>query len=170
MAVAWIQMAINRDTGGSIHHTILLWPLPQFIIAVSLAAASYRLGRAGIPAVAAIVAVLGISGALVTNEYFAKAVRNGGGPVLDDAIFPLSRYLKDSQSRWVFALDWGIFEQLRLLHRGRLLLGGGIDQISKPEMTAEDRAIVEQMLSDPENLFVAPHAGFRVLPREHTRN
>src|SRR5262249_39681212 len=39
MAVAWIQMAITANTGGSVHHTVLLWPLPQVVIAVSLAAA-----------------------------------------------------------------------------------------------------------------------------------
>ena len=36
-----------------VHHTILLWPLPQVVIAVSFASASRRLGRAGIPALAA---------------------------------------------------------------------------------------------------------------------
>ena len=160
LGVAWIQMAINRETGGAIHHTILLWPLPQFIMAISFSAVSYRLGRAGIPAFAAIVAILGTSGALVTNEYFATAVRNGGGPAWSDAIFPLSRYLKDSETRWVLALDWGIVEQLHLLHRGKVLVGGGFDQISKPEMTGEDRAIVERMLSNPENLFIAHTPAF----------
>src|SRR5439155_21214382 len=58
MAVAWIQMAITANTGWSLHHTLLLWPLPQLIIAVSLAGASRRLGRFGRPAIAILVAAV----------------------------------------------------------------------------------------------------------------
>src|ERR1039458_5753066 len=42
MAVAWIQMAITANAGGSVHHTILLWPLPQLIVAVSFAANCWK--------------------------------------------------------------------------------------------------------------------------------
>src|ERR1035438_10846524 len=35
MAIAWAQMAITANAGGSVHHAILLWPLPQMVIAVS---------------------------------------------------------------------------------------------------------------------------------------
>ena len=62
MAVAWVQMAITANTGASVHHTILLWPFPQVVIAVSFASASRRLGRAGIPALAVTMAVLMVSG------------------------------------------------------------------------------------------------------------
>ena len=49
MAVQWAQMAITVGAGGSVHHAILIWPLPQMLIAVSFAAASRRLGRAAHP-------------------------------------------------------------------------------------------------------------------------
>ena len=75
------------------------------------------------------------------NEYFAQMVRYGGAKSWTDAIFPLSRYLKDDPAHWAFALDWGIADQLRLLHRGKLHIAVGTDQVSKPEMTAEDRAV-----------------------------
>ena len=29
--VTWFQMAIGRETGGSVHHAILLWPIPAFL-------------------------------------------------------------------------------------------------------------------------------------------
>lgn len=64
LAVAWLQMAVTRGTGGSVHHSILLWPWPYVVIAVSLAAASERWGRRGIPALAAVIALLAISSAL----------------------------------------------------------------------------------------------------------
>ena len=164
IAVAWVQMAINQNTGGSIHHTILLWPLPHFIMAISFSAASYRLGRAGIPAAAAITAVLAISGALVINEYIAQAVRNGGTPSWTEAIFPLSADLKTRPSNWVFALDWGITDPLRLLQRGRLRVTVGTDQLSKPELSAQDRAQLQQMISTPGNLFIDHTPDFAFQP------
>jgi len=155
MTVAWLQMALNANTGGSVHHTILLWPLPQIIMGVSLAGVSRRLGRAGIPALAAVLAVAVVSGGLVTNEYYAEAVRYGGGQAWTDAIYPLSGYLEGLPKKYVFSLDWGIVDPLRLLNGGRLLLATGNEQTSKPEVSPEDRVIVLRMLNDPENLYVA---------------
>ncbi len=83
MTIAWIQMALNPQTGGSAHHTILLWPWPEAVIGVSFAGVSRRMGRFGVPAVAAVVALTGASCLLVTNEYYAKIVRNGGVPGLE---------------------------------------------------------------------------------------
>ena len=51
MAVAWIQMAITANAGGSVHHAILLWPLPHMVIAISFAAALASIeGRRNSPA------------------------------------------------------------------------------------------------------------------------
>jgi 4-amino-4-deoxy-L-arabinose transferase-like glycosyltransferase len=168
-AVAWIQMAVNQNTGGSIHHTILLWPIPQFIVAVSFAGVSYRLGRAGIPAAATITAVVAISGALVINEYFVMAVRNGGAPFWTDGIYSLSRYLKEKPANWIFALDWSIADQLRLLSRGRLQVGIGSDQVAKPEMNAEDREIATRMLAIPDCVYVAHTPEFEVFKGPNER-
>jgi hypothetical protein len=129
MAVAWIQMATTRDAGGSVHHIILLWPFPTMIIAVSFAAASRRLGRAGLPAAIAITAVLAGSEVLVTNEYYAVMVRNGGTVPWSDAIYTLSDYLKSGPpARSVACVDWGIMDSLRLLNRGALPLRWGGDE------------------------------------------
>jgi 4-amino-4-deoxy-L-arabinose transferase-like glycosyltransferase len=168
-AIAWIQMAVNQNTGGSIHHTILLWPIPQFIVAVSFAGVSYRLGRAGIPAVAAITAVVAVSGALVINEYFVKAVRNGGAPFWTDGIYSLSRYLKDNPAQWRFALDWSIADQIRLLHRGRVRVDSGNDQVSKEQMTDSDRAEIAKMLALPDSLYIAHTPEFEIFKGANER-
>ena len=141
MTVAWIQMAINASTGGSVHHTILLWPLPQIIIAISLAAASRRLGRAGMTAIAAVVAVVMASGLLVTNEYHFLMMRNGGSQNWTDAIFGLADYMKGISPSNVFCVDWGIMDSMRLLSRGKLPLRVGTDPITKPALTDVDRRI-----------------------------
>lgn len=165
LAVAWIQMAINQATGGSVHHTILLWPLPQFIIAVSFSAFSHRFRRAGIPAIAVVTAVTALSSALVMNEYFRNAVRNGGGKVWSDAIFPLAACLKQQPPQtWFFTMDWGIGDQIRLLERGKLWIANGSDQVAKPALEPGDRDYLNQIIGTPANIFVAHTKDFEVFP------
>jgi hypothetical protein len=145
MGIAWIQMAVNRNTGGSIHHTILLWPLPQAIVALSFARIPRR-------AALALTAVVALSGALVVNEYYSELVRNGGAPAWDDAVFPMAQYLdRAAPYDTAFAMDWGIIEPVRLLDHGRVRLAVGTDPQPEPELRA--------MVADPRNLFIAHPAG-----------
>jgi hypothetical protein len=160
MAVAWIQMATNANTGGSIHHTILLWPLPQLVIAVSFAAASRRLGRAGLPVAALLTAAMFVSGVLVANEYFFVSYSYGGSPVWSDAVLPLSDYLKSAGTATVYCVDWGMFDALRYLNHGTLKLAVGNDPIGKKELTPDDRRAVLHMLDDPGAIYVAHTKAF----------
>jgi len=164
LAVAWVQMAITANTGGSVHHTVLLWPLPQVVVAVSLAAASRQLGRAGIPALAAILAVTVVSGALVVNEYYAVMRRDGGAQSWTDGIFALSDYLKTAPASAVVCLDWGILDPLRLLNRGKLPLEMRPDSLPQPQMTEGDRAWLAFRLSDPGALFIGHTKEYEFFP------
>jgi hypothetical protein len=119
-AIAWVQMAVTANTGASVHHTILLWPLPQAIVAISFAGAAARLGRAAIPALAIVLGVVLASNLLVANEYFFMMSRDGGSESWSDAIVPLSARLESARPPAVFCADWGIQDSLRLLSRGRL--------------------------------------------------
>jgi Dolichyl-phosphate-mannose-protein mannosyltransferase len=121
-AVAWVQMALTANTGGSVHHTILLWPLPASIIAISFAGASRQLGPAGALALAAAVAVLAVSDLLVMSEYLAKMERNGASVAWSDAIIPLAGRLQATPGEGVYCVDWGIEDGLRIIARGRLPL------------------------------------------------
>lgn len=120
MAVAWIQMALTANTGGSVHHTILLWPLPVWIVAVSFAGAADRLGRAAAPVLAVAALLLVGSNLLVLNEYHLMMARDGGSVSWSDAIFPLTERLVQTHPPAVFCADWGIQDSLRLLGRGAL--------------------------------------------------
>ena len=164
MAAAWIQMATTPLAGGSIHHTILLWPLPAMVMAVSFAAASRRLCRAGIPAVAVILAVLVASDVLVTNEYFWKSVRNGGSHTWTDALFPLSADLMAMRPAAVYCADWDIFESLRLLDRGALPLFSGMDPVPAPEMSPTDRRWLLGMIAAPNTVWVTHVPDFEFFP------
>src|ERR1019366_6074144 len=154
MAIAWAQMAITADAGGSVHHAILLWPLPQMVIAISFAAASRRLGRAGVPALAVVLAVLMVSGLLVTNEYRVLIVRNGGSRNWTDAIFRLADYLKDASAGSLFCEDWGIMDSLRLLSRGKLPLVVGTDPFTMPAHNDAEREFLANAISQPDHLFI----------------
>ncbi len=154
MALAWAQMAVTANTGGSVHHAILIWPLPHMVIAISFAAASRRLGGAGIPALAAVLAVLMVSGLLVTNEYRVLILRNGGRPNWTDAIFRLADYMKGISPRYVFCVDWGIMDTMRLLSRGKLPLIVGTDPINKPALNTTDREFLARSIAGPGHIFI----------------
>jgi hypothetical protein len=164
MAVAWLQMALTAGAGGSVHHIILLWPLPQMIMGISFASASRRLGRAGVPVLAAFLVIAMSSGLLVTNEYYARMVRNGGAIAWSDAVFPLADYLKKNSAGYIFCLDWGYLDTLRVLSDNRLPVRVGSDPISKQELTGDDRATLADLIGNPAHLFVAHTTGFEFFP------
>ena len=164
MAIAWAQMAVTAGAGGSVHHAILLWPLPQMIVAISFAAASRRLRRAGIPALALVLTVLMVSGLLVTNEYRRLILRNGGNPYWTDAIFGLAGYLKSVPADNVFCMDWGMMESLRLLSSGKLPLRVGTDPINKPSLDDADRQYLARTISEPRQVFINHPKDFEFFP------
>lgn len=163
MILAWAQMAFNYHTGGSVHHTILLWPLPYLAMAPPLAAASRRIGRAGIPALAAVTATLCVSNALVANEYYVRMLRQGGSIPWTDAIFRLNSYLKGSTAP-IYCVDWGILDNLRLMSRGRLYVRDAAEHTSRPVPTAEDREIVRAQLAIPDAVFVVHTSLAEIFP------
>jgi 4-amino-4-deoxy-L-arabinose transferase-like glycosyltransferase len=164
MIVAWLEMVLTAKGGNGLHHTILLWPLPQVIIAISFAEASRRLGRAGVPLVAAVTALLMASGLMLMNEYHVRMARNGGAISWTDAIFSLSEYIRAVPAKTVYSLDWGFFDALRMLRGGALRIRVGEDPIGKPHLTEDERRAVLDMISTPEHVFIAHSKGFEFYP------
>ncbi|HTM51833.1 MAG TPA: glycosyltransferase family 39 protein [Bryobacteraceae bacterium] len=155
-AIAWVQMLFAKGAGGSVHHAILLWPFPALFAAVAFAEASRKLGRRGLPVLGAFTAFLAGANALVTNEYFARLVRNGPTESWTDAVTPLSDYLRHVKpGTTIYVNDWGIFDTVRMLSRGKLTLRVGSDPLSKPQLDAEDRRVVQARLAEPEVIFVS---------------
>src|SRR5450759_1659446 len=101
---------------------------------------------AGIPALGVVLAVLMVSGLLVTNEYRVVIVRNGGNPNWTDAIFRLADYMKGVSPSNVFCVDWGIMDSLRLLSRGKLPLRVGTDPITKPALDTAGREFLARTI------------------------
>jgi hypothetical protein len=153
MVVQWAQMAITATAGGGVHHTILIWPLPQMLIGVSFAAASRRLGRAGRPVAACALATVMLAGALPINEYYRLAWQNGGAINWTDAIYRLYAYVRTTPEKRILCLDWGIVDQLRLLGRGKLPLGIIFDAVPADGSPPDPNRVAEAA-GDPGDLFV----------------
>jgi hypothetical protein len=147
MTVAWIQMAANPHTGGTVHHVILLWPWPEAVIAISLAGIFQRLGNWGGAAATAATLLVVVSALLVTNEYYARIVRNGGAVTWSAAVFPLAERLKHSGAEHVFCTDWGYLDTLTLLDRNRPVMRSAMG-------AADDAATVKWAAGNTANLFV----------------
>ena len=159
MSVAWLQMAITRNAGGSVHHAVLIWPLPHLLVAVSFTAASRRLGRFAKPALAVALVFFLVPSLLVMNQYYVQEIRNGGALNWNDAIVPLAVYMREVPASNVFCVDWGILDSIRLLNRGRTPVRVGSDPISKPSLTEEDRGHVLEWIKEPDHVFIAHTAG-----------
>jgi hypothetical protein len=159
MAVLWVQMAFTYGAGGGVHHTVLLWPAPHFFMGVALAEVSLRLRRLGALALALILIVVPVSNLLVTNQYYAQFVQNGGALNWTDAIYPLSDFMKTVSADYIFVIDWGMLETLRLLHRGSLPLREGSEYLNNVPATEKSRKIIRDRISNPRHIFVGHTEG-----------
>ncbi len=161
-AVAWLEMAFNANTGASVHHTILLWPLPQAIAAMSLAAIYERVAtgpaaKAARVCIAAAIIVVAATALLVTNEYRAQMVRNGGATAWTRAIFPLTQALQARNPPKIFCMDWGMLNSSLLLSGGRLRLFVGTDPVLADRTPSADDMRKIQWMADQEGAVFVTH-------------
>jgi 4-amino-4-deoxy-L-arabinose transferase-like glycosyltransferase len=155
MAVTWTAMAVTNGAGGAIHHAVLLWPFPQFFIAVALASLPWpRMVAGG-------VAVLVLANLVVLSQYLLDFERDGASSVFSDALFPLSRAFADPNTaaigvveQPIYVMDWGMANTLALFYRGRLLVRPADGPFQKDSPSSGEREIIHAMLSDPNALFV----------------
>jgi 4-amino-4-deoxy-L-arabinose transferase-like glycosyltransferase len=117
MAATWIQMAFTANAGGSVHHAVLLWPFPQFAIALALAEASLRWRRWGTAVFVALISILCAANLFLTDRYLASLIRDGPMVTFTDAIYALSDSLA-RETREVIVMDWDIYDPLLLLRSG----------------------------------------------------
>jgi hypothetical protein len=69
----------------------------------------------------------------------------------------------------VWSLDWGIVEPLQFLGRGKLPIGYADEAVSKPELSAQDREALKQMIAEPGSLFLAHTQAYEVFPGRSPR-
>jgi hypothetical protein len=158
MAVSWLLMALTRDAGASAHHVVLLWPFPILFIAVALASLPWR---ALAWAAGAGMIVMNL---LVVNQYLAQFERDGAGDVFTDALAPLSTSLDAFSDRSLYIIDWGLYDNLNLLHQGRLDLRTETGPLGADSPSPEQLDEIRQMLRDPRALILDHVPEHQVFP------
>ena len=143
MTVAWLLMALTHDAGTSAHHVVLLWPFPILFAAIALASLPWR------PVAWIAVIVMVAMNLLVLNQYVYQFERNGTGDIWTDALNPLSASLETYADRTFYVIDWGIFENLNLLHQGRLDFRIAQDPLMTESPSSKDLRQIRDMLGDP---------------------
>jgi len=166
-AVAWCTM-VSLDGGGGAHHMVLLWPLPQMLVAVAFAEASMR-WRFGGWALCAAVAFLAIANLMVINQYLYQFVRNGSAGSWTDAIFPLAEALRKTPASRTALVDWGYQDPLSYLNKAappeRVIVNPFMPADEPPEQREEDR----ELLLDPSVIWVEHVAGREILAGVNAR-
>jgi 4-amino-4-deoxy-L-arabinose transferase-like glycosyltransferase len=158
MMVTWAQMAFVQNAGGGAHHSILLWPMPQIVMAAAIGYASLRLRRGAMLA-AGLVAVCCVSNALVLSTYYTNLIRNGGSVVWTDAIYRASDALKGIDLDHLCVTDWGFMDNLRPMHEGRLNIC-----VAEDPLTEATREFSLRQITNPRIYFIGHTAGNEIQP------
>ena len=145
-ATAWAAMAFTREAGGSLHHTILLWPFPLLLVAVVLSRIPWK--------IAVVVAGVGLVGTnlLVLNQYLAQFERFGPARDFTDALFPLAEAVPTGSN--VYVVDWGMYNTLLLFHKKGALLHTGNEPFMDATMSEPQMRQAVTMLDDRDALFL----------------
>lgn len=146
--VTFASMAVTRDAGAAIHHTVLLWPMPQLLVGMALAMLPWRWLSIGLAA------VLAGSNLLVINQYIFQLDRNGADGGFTDALYALSDRLPVAPDDEIYITDWGMIESLTLLHRGKLHLISASDPFQSTTPDQGQLEMTAKLLADPHGLFL----------------
>ncbi|HLG99461.1 MAG TPA: hypothetical protein VKX49_24335 [Bryobacteraceae bacterium] len=156
--IGWTVMAL-LDGGGSVHHAVLLWPLPELFAAICLAegSAQFRFGRA---ALTVAVAFLVAANLLLANQYLFQFVRNGGSGSWTDAIYALAEEVR--QSKQVLLVDWGAQDPLSFLNQDHPSVRTVADPFLPPGEPEASRKADLELLSNPDAVWVEHTASSEV--------
>jgi hypothetical protein len=139
-------MFSTANAGGALHHTILLWPIPQLLIGLACGEIQRRAPRA-FPALALLLIVGVGSNLAVANTLRAQMLTNGPTTVWSDALPRLIETLDRYSTRPVYAVEWGISEQVRFFGAGK-------------------HAVSTAALTDPNLIYVDHSEAQRLIPAD----
>jgi hypothetical protein len=160
MIVTWLAMAVTRDAGGAIHHAVLLWPFPQFFVAIVLASLPWRL--VGRPVGSIIGVALVAMNLLVVNEYIREFDEYGATGNFTDALFPLSDAIPEN-GHPVYVVDWGMANTIAMFHKGRVEVRP-VDSLFITDSPNENETrIIKVVFEDPAALFIGHVPGHEVM-------
>ena len=148
-AVTFLAMAVTRNAGGAVHHTVLLWPMPHLLAGIAIAA--FR-PRWLLPLLGTVLIAANL---LVINQYTIQFERNGADANFTDALYNLSNSLSDTSGDVLYVVDWGMFDNLSFLHHARLDMRGADGPLHTASPDADQRKEIATMLADPHGLFLS---------------
>jgi hypothetical protein len=152
LCVAWGLMLAVPNAGASLHHAILLWPFPHFLIALAGSQLSKSIPKAGPALLGCALVVLVVANVALMNQYYADLMTRGTTAIWTDAIYPLAQQLKAYQSRRIVTVDWGYSDTLCLLSNGNIPMSDISFALLSPSRAQE--AWIETMVKDPNIVFV----------------
>lgn len=167
LVVTWAQMAILPNTGATLHHVILLWPMPHFLIAVAIAQLWVRFGKWPRLALAGATAAAIVVNLLVMNSFYTELVTRGTSAVWTDAVYPLFADLESRSNTRVVTVDWGYSATLCLLSDGEMPIHDISFTLLNP--SAADAAGIQSLMDDSQSIFVDRAGAGEQFPgvREH---
>lgn len=157
LLVTWAQMVVLPNTGASLHHVLLLWPFPHFLIAIAITIIAGALGRHGGRIASCIVVLMVGSNLLLINQYYADLTTHGTTALWTDAVYPLFNYLDSLGTPRVVVTDWGYETTLCLLSDGEMRLDDISYRLLDP--SPAETARILSLIRDPKNIFVQRTAG-----------
>jgi hypothetical protein len=168
--IAWALMLVTRQAGGSVHHTILLWPLPQMLLSLALAATSARWpGRLTRAATVVVLAAV-LHNGLLLNHYLAHFIACGPTWMWTDATPALAARAQQHEGHRFFAADWGISRPLDFYTRGALMQDRFSDSVVLTLADDPNSAPhLEAALADPSTLFITHTDGRDIFPEVRAR-
>jgi hypothetical protein len=122
--------------------------MPYLGIAAVLAEAARTARKFATPLLAVVIGLVCCSNLALTSTYYTNMLRNGGVVAWSDAIYPASEALPSLRPSYVCILDWGFFETIRILHRGRI----SMCVTGSPE---REPAVVRRQLADSNMVYIA---------------
>lgn len=159
---AWLLMMYSRATGGGAHHTILLWPLPQWMLALALAALMQRLSRRWFAVAATAAMLCTVSNLALLNQYLAQFIAAGPSWIWSDALLTLNDAVKRRPDRYYCNVDWGVANAIRYLNKGQIQLLGRDDGLTLDFGTPREASSLARVLWDRKATFILRTEGREV--------
>jgi len=161
--LAWAQMLVTEEAGGSVHHTVMLWPLVHAFLALGLAAAA-GLCRSVAYLCAVLVLFAASFNALAINEHLARLVRFGPERMWTDAVFDLAERVRATGARYFHPADWGMGEQVRLLTAGTIIVEEAVQPFSRESLDEEERRHILERIERQDGVFARYVSGWTYFP------
>jgi 4-amino-4-deoxy-L-arabinose transferase-like glycosyltransferase len=145
-AIAWLEMASTFSTGGAVHHTVLLWPIPHLFVALVAAATLERFSRAVIP-LSLVVGIAFSANLLNVNQFLSQFIRFGSLPPWSDAATTLATIAPSIKNGRIAVYEWGLANQIVVMSQGRVKVvntqGDLSAALSNPDAYSRIRPLIE---------------------------